>query len=371
MICGVARVLRAGAVEGPGGLAYTRSTPPRFDNVNHSTSSRFDGVLPSDRPQARVLPLSREVMDSVLVPALDEDGIAPPAFDASADGRARATDNGTLPSGRPGQRRVDLCSDLAIPALARARGELTVKAPGILCGVGVFARALELCDPDAQIEVTGRDGDRVVPGTVVLRVLGRARALLYAERTGLNFVQRLSGIATSTARYVSLCAGRARVLDTRKTTPNLRALEKYAVRCGGGVNHRFGLYDEAMLKNNHVDLAGRPLIEVLRGLRLGLSAGVRITCEARDLAEAGAGVEGDADVVLLDNFTAGELALAVPILRASARGRSRPLEIEASGGITEENVAAVAASGVDRISVGALTHSVTALDLSFYLRPAL
>ena len=177
------------------------------------------------------------------------------------------------------------------------------------------------------------------------------------------------GIATLTARYVELCAGRACVLDTRKTTPNLRALEKYAVRCGGGFNHRFGLYDEAMVKNNHADLAGSALIDVLRHLRAKLGESVRITSEARDLAEAFAAVDGDADVALLDNFPPAELARAVPLLRERARGRARTLEIEASGGINESSVAAVAATGVDRISIGALTHSAPALDLSFYLRP--
>lgn len=302
--------------------------------------------------------------------ALDEDGMAP----EWAPGRAWAPPPGrTAESGNPGagpRRRVDLTSDHSIQQGARAQGRLVAKAEGVLAGLPVFARALEMCDGQAHVQCLARDGDRVQPGQEVLRVEGRSRALLYAERTGLNFVQRLSGVATLTARYVQACAGRARVLDTRKTTPNLRELEKYAVRCGGGVNHRFGLYDEAMVKNNHADLAGVPLLELLIRLRAALGPGARITSEARDFDEACAGVQGDADVVLLDNFSVAEWARCSPLLRERARGRTRPLELEASGGIHLGNIGDVAASGVDRISVGALTHSAPALDFSFYLRPA-
>ena len=302
--------------------------------------------------------LPREAIDAVLLRAMDEDGL-PPAWESAARRRSW---------GAAGQR-IDLTSDFAIPDSTQAQARLVAKAGGVVCGLPVFARALEACEPQAQIELLARDGDRVTPGQVVLSVRGRARGLLFAERTGLNFVQRLSGVASLTARYVALCAGRARVLDTRKTTPNLRMLEKYAVRCGGGVNHRFGLYDEAMVKNNHADLAGVALSDLLRKLRADLGPNVRITSEARDEDEALAGVAGDADVVLLDNMAPTELAAIVPKLRARARGRARPLELEASGGITELNVAAVAATGVDRISIGALTHSAPALDFSFYLQP--
>jgi nicotinate-nucleotide pyrophosphorylase (carboxylating) len=256
-----------------------------------------------------------------------------------------------------------------VPAEAAARGRLVAKAEGRLAGVEVFARVFELCDPGARVELLARDGDRIEPGQELARVEGPARALLLAERTALNLVQRMSGTATLTARYVDRAAGRARILDTRKTTPGLRALEKYAVRCGGGENHRFGLYDEVMVKDNHADLAGRPLAELVREIRARVGPNVRITSEARDEAEALAGVEGDADVVMLDNMSPARMADLCPRLREAAAGRPRPLEIEASGGITEETVASVAASGVDRISVGALTHSAPALDLSLYLEP--
>ena len=206
-------------------------------------------------------------------------------------------------------------------------------------------------------------------GDIVAEVEGLARALLTAERIGLNFIQRMSGIATLTARFVSLAEGRARILDTRKTTPGLRVLERYAVRCGGGENHRFGLFDEAMVKENHIELAGRPLVEVLTSMRSELGPGVRITSEARDRAEAEDGVRGGADVVLLDNMSPATMSELCPVLRALASERGRPVELEASGGIDLTTLAAVSASGVDRISIGALTHSAPALDLSLDLEP--
>ncbi len=301
---------------------------------------RNDG-LPAPR-RGLPPPLARELVDRFVKPALEED--------------------------RGGG---DLSSFHAVPEKARARAHLVSKSAGVLAGLAVFARAFELADPRAKVELFAEDGARIAPGEELARIEGSARALLGAERTALNFVQRLSGIATLTARYVERAAagGSARVLDTRKTTPNLRALEKYAVRCGGGENHRFGLFDEVMLKENHIELAGRPIAEVLRGIRKALGPRVRITCEARDEAEARAGVEGGADVVLLDNLEPAELARLCPLLREQARALGRTLELEASGGIGLETVAAFSKSGVDRISVGALTHSASALDLALDLEP--
>ncbi len=290
--------------------------------------------------------LTRAEIDAVVVPALDEDRFGPE---------------------RAG--RGDVTSDNAVPATARAKARLVCKAAGRLAGLDVFARTVELCDPQAVIELVARDGDALEPKQVLARFEGRARALLLAERTALNLIQRMSGTATLTWRYVERCGGKARVLDTRKTTPNLRALEKYAVRCGGGENHRFGLYDEAMVKNNHLDLAGRGLVEVLVDLRKALGPSVRITAEARDEREAFDGVAGGADVVMLDNMEPQRMKLLCPALREAASRRGRPLEIEASGGITLDTIAAVAGCGVERISVGALTHSAPALDLSLYLEP--
>jgi nicotinate-nucleotide pyrophosphorylase (carboxylating) len=268
----------------------------------------------------------------------------------------------------------DLTSATAVPERARARASLIAKADGILAGLSVFARAFELCDRKVQVELVGRDGTAFRKGDVLARVEGPARALLLAERTALNFVQRLSGIATLTARFVRLAREAAgdrapRILDTRKTTPGLRLFEKYAVRCGGGENHRFGLYDEVMVKENHIELAGRSIEAVLADLRGALGAGVRITCEACDEAEALSAVDGGADVVLLDNMSAAELSRLGPPLRSRARERGRTIEIEASGGVDERTIAAIAKTGVDRVSIGALTHSAPALDLSLELEP--
>ena len=253
---------------------------------------------------------------------------------------------------------------------ARARAELVAKGRGVVAGLSVFVRVFELLDATVAARARVEDGAGVREGEALVELTGSARALLAGERTALNLVQRLSGIATLTARFVAAAGGRARILDTRKTTPGLRALEKHAVHCGGGENHRFGLFDQAMLKNNHVDLARRDLGELVAALRARHGPSFQITAEARDEREALAAVAGDADVVLLDNFTPAALRALCPRLRAAAAGRARPLELEASGGITLANVADFAAAGVERISIGALTHSAPALDLSLRLEPA-
>jgi nicotinate-nucleotide pyrophosphorylase (carboxylating) len=299
-------------------------------------------------------PLDPRILDPILQAALAEDA-CPELGETSKREAAGWT---------------DLTSQAVLGPEVRARARLVAKAHGRLAGLDVAARVFALCDPGAAIERAARDGDALRPGQELLRVTGSARALLLAERTALNFVQRMSGIATLTARYVELCGGSARVLDTRKTTPNLRVLEKYAVRCGGGENHRFGLFDEVMVKNNHLDLAGGDLAALLRRARGAVGPSVRITAEARDEKEALQAVEGGADVVLLDNLGAQRLAKVCPLVRAKARELSRAIEIEASGGIDETNLAAIARSGVDRVSVGALTHSAPALDLALYLERA-
>lgn len=301
-----------------------------------------ESLLPAPR-RGLCAPLTPERIDAFVRPALEED--------------------------RGGG---DLTSIHAVPEKARARATLAAKSAGVLAGITVFTRTFELVDPHARVEILVADGSRFSRGALLARVEGSARALLTAERTALNFVQRLSGIATLTARFVeaaALAGGVARILDTRKTTPNLRLLEKYAVRCGGGENHRFGLHDEVMVKENHIELAGRPLPEVLRDLRRAVGPSVRITSEARDEAEALAGVEGGADVVLLDNMSPAEMARLCPLLRARAARLGRSVELEASGGIDLSTVADVSRSGIDRISIGALTHSAPALDLSLDLEP--
>jgi nicotinate-nucleotide pyrophosphorylase (carboxylating) len=265
------------------------------------------------------------------------------------------------------RRTGDLTSESAIPAGTLAGARLVAKQAGVLAGLPVFQRCFELCDPTASFSAEAQDGDRVAPGDQLATVRGDARALLLAERTALNFMQRMSGIATLTARFVQLAAGKARILDTRKTTPGLRAFEKYAVRCGGGENHRFGLFDQVMIKENHVALAGSDVESVTRKVRSAVGAEVFMTVEARDPEEAAAAVRGGADVVLLDNMTPGELRVLTPTLRQLADSLGQAVQLEASGGIDEHTVVEFAACGIDRVSVGALTHSAPALDLSLYL----
>ncbi len=262
----------------------------------------------------------------------------------------------------------DLTTEAVVPAAARSRGQLIAKESGVVAGIGIFARVFELLDPKLVRRRLLADGESVAAGAIIAELEAASRALLTGERTALNLVQRLSGIATRTRRFVERARG-VRILDTRKTTPALRRFEKYAVLCGGGENHRMGLFDEIMLKNNHLDVTARPLSELLRVVRERHGQEMRITAEARNEREALEAVRGGADVVLLDNLTPEELARMVPLLRRSAADRARPLEIEASGGVDLENVAEIAASGVDRISVGALTHSAPALDLAFRLEP--
>ena len=266
----------------------------------------------------------------------------------------------------------DLTTDHALSSDVLARGALIAKADCTLAGLAVFRRVFELLGESSRspsaVSFTdeSEDGAEVVHGDVVLRLAGPAAILLRGERVALNFLQRMSGIATRTRRFVDLAAGRARILDTRKTTPGLRVFEKYAVRCGGGENHRFGLFDEVMVKDNHVDASGEDLGTLLERLR-ERHGDVRMTAEARDETEALAAIAGGADVVMLDNMTPDALRLLCPRLRRAASSRARPLEIEASGGVDLSNVAEIASTGVDRISVGRLTHSSPALDLSLAL----
>ncbi|WP_419191007.1 carboxylating nicotinate-nucleotide diphosphorylase [Saltatorellus ferox] len=264
--------------------------------------------------------------------------------------------------------RRDLTTRTAVSQGRRGRATLVAKESGVFAGGQAFHRALRYLDPTATVEAIVPDGQTVVPGDIVLHAHGNGRALLVAERTALNIVQRMSGVASQTRKCVDLVAGTgARILDTRKTTPGMRTLDKYAVRVGGGCNHRIGLFDEVMVKENHVDLAGRPLEEVLREIRADVGPDVKITSEARDEAEAMAGIRGGADVVLLDNMSPERMGEMVPRLRALAAELGQTVELEASGGITHATLPAVARSGVDRISMGALTHSAPALDLSLNL----
>ncbi|MBX3462166.1 MAG: carboxylating nicotinate-nucleotide diphosphorylase [Planctomycetes bacterium] len=259
----------------------------------------------------------------------------------------------------------DLTSRLAVPAGLSGCARLVAKSTGVLAGSQCALQVFRELVPDCRFDLLRQDGETFAPGDLILRVVGDMRGLLAAERTALNFVQRLSGIATATRAFVAAVAGTgARVLDTRKTTPGLRLLEKAAVLAGGGCNHRMGLYDQVLLKENHFAFA-RPASyeEVVR--RCVQAAAVPVTAEARDVGEALAAVRGGAAVVLLDNFTPGAgLRAAVAAVRSAAAALGRTVEVEASGGVDLRSVRDFAECGVDRISIGALTHSAPAVDLS-------
>ena len=263
--------------------------------------------------------------------------------------------------------RGDVTSALALGGRGPpAAGRILAKQSGRLSGLAVATRVFTLVDPEVEVTVRRKDGAAVEPADEVLAVTGPAASLLEAERTALNLLAHLSGVATLTARYVAAVAGtRARIVDTRKTLPGLRRLEKAAVLDGGGTNHRLGLYDEVLLKENHFVFAGAGHAALVAAVKAAAPAGMRITAEARDLEEAVAAADGGADVLLLDNFSVAGLAETVARLAGHPR-RSRFL-VEASGGVTLATVSAIARTGVDRISVGALTHSAPALDLSMLI----
>lgn len=252
--------------------------------------------------------------------------------------------------------------DRGPPSTARIRA----KAEGWLSGMELAARVFELVDPSVEVEILAPDGTVVSPGQEVMIARGRAASLLEAERTALNVLQRLSGVATLAGRFAEEVAGTgARVVDTRKTTPGYRMLEKQAVLDGGGHNHRIGLFDEVLLKENHFALAGDAGYQELVERARAELPGVRVTVEAETLEQARRAADGGAHAILLDNFDVPGLREAVAML--ADHPRRAELELEASGGVTLETVRAIAETGVERISVGAMTHSVPALDLSMLL----
>lgn len=255
----------------------------------------------------------------------------------------------------------DLTSQTLIPASARISAELVAREPGVLSGADVFAAAMRNTDVEIVTTFMVTDGERFAKDDVLAKVSGPARAVLQAERVALNFVQRMSGIATLTARYVAEVAGtKARIVDTRKTTPGLRLLERHAVRCGGGHNHRFSLSDAVMAKDNHLAIllagGGRTLTEALREVRSTLPHTTHLEVEVDRPDQIETVLAAGVDTIMLDNFSVEALRAGV----ATVAGRAL---IEASGSVTLESVGAIARTGVDIISVGALTHSVRSLDL--------
>lgn len=239
-----------------------------------------------------------------------------------------------------------------------ARASLVARRDGVIAGVPLALAAFHLLDPRVEIRIDAEDGARLRAGDTVLHLSGAARGLLSAERVALNFLQRLSGVATLTARYVDAIAGTtAQILDTRKTTPGWRQLEKYAVRCGGGVNHRATLADAVLIKDNHLAACHGDVARAVQHARDYAPKGMLIQVECDTVAQARAAIDARADALLLDNMPPHALRECVDL----ARGRCWT---EASGGVTLESVRAIAETGVDRISIGALTHSAPSLDLA-------
>jgi nicotinate-nucleotide pyrophosphorylase (carboxylating) len=253
-------------------------------------------------------------------------------------------------------RAGDITSSACIPVEARIEAAFTARKPGVIAGLACARLALASLDHTAHFHARAADGDAVPAGAVLAVVEGQARAVLSAERVALNLLSRLCGVATLTAAYVVKTAGtRARIIDTRKTTPLLRALEKYAVRCGGGANHRFGLDDAILIKDNHVAACGG-VGAAMRRVREHAGHMVKIEVEVDSLEQLREALEHRPDVIMLDNFALPDLEAAV----ALAAGRA---VLEASGGVTLDTVEAIARTGVDYISVGALTHSAPILDI--------
>jgi nicotinate-nucleotide pyrophosphorylase (carboxylating) len=257
-------------------------------------------------------------------------------------------------------RDGDITTGATVAPTQMARGVFLMKADCVLAGLDVAFDAFRQLEPGVRITARKCDGDACRAGDAIAEVVGTARALLVGERTALNFLQRLSGIATRARRFVDTAGGRITILDTRKTTPTLRVLEKYAVRAGGASNHRAGLFDAILIKDNHIRLAGgvKAAVERARAYRPGLP----VEIEAETLDQVDEALVAAADTILVDNMSTADICTAV----ARAKGRAK---IEISGGVTLERLPELAATGADFVSVGALTHSAPAIDISFEIEP--
>lgn len=252
---------------------------------------------------------------------------------------------------------IDTTADLVIPEEQRGQAYFVAKASGVLCGIDAAMRVFALLDDSFECSVHFHDGDRLNKGDIICEFSGNMRRMLKGERTALNLIQHMSGIATETARCVEIVKGtKAAITDTRKTLPGLRAIQKYAVTVGGGKNHRYNLSDGAMLKDNHIDACGG-IAGAVATLRAKLGHMVKIEVETRNLDEVKQALESGADIIMLDNMDCDTMTKAVGLVGGKAL-------LEASGGITHDTLREVAETGVDIISIGALTHSVQAFDIS-------
>ena len=262
----------------------------------------------------------------------------------------------------------DLTAQL-VPEAARVSGRLITREPAVLCGRPWAEETFRRLDPAIRLTWRARDGEPVAADTIIFEIEGRARPILTGERTALNFLQLLSATATQTSRFVAAVAGTGcTVLDTRKTLPGLRSAQKYAVRCGGGSNHRLGLYDMVLIKENHIAAAGSLTAAISAARRV--APGVKVEVEVESLAELEEALRAGPDIVLLDDFSLTDLAAAVSLNRSrrEAQGAGgRVVALEASGSVSLETVRAIAATGVDFVSTGALTKNVRAIDLSMRL----
>lgn len=255
----------------------------------------------------------------------------------------------------------DITTESTIPETARAHGLYKAKESGVLCGIGVAARVFELIDRDIEFTPLKRDGDRIEKGEIIAEVRGKATNVLTGERVGLNLMQRMSGIATRTAEAVAQVEGTgAKICDTRKTTPGLRVVEKYAVKVGGGTNHRFNLADGILIKDNHIVAAGS-ITNAVRAARANAPHTLKIEVEVETFDELNEALDVGADIIMLDNMSCEDMKKAVGIVNGRA-------VTEASGNMGDRNLKEVADCGVDLISIGALTHSVRSLDINLKFR---
>lgn len=254
----------------------------------------------------------------------------------------------------------DVTTNCCVPEDAISKGAFTAKEPGVICGIGVAVRTFELLDPGVKITPKVSDGQRVNAGDIIAEITGNSRSILTGERTALNLMQHMSGVATRAAQAVESIRGtKAKIVDTRKTTPGLRVLDKYAVRCGGGSNHRFGLSDGVLIKDNHIAAAGG-ITRAIELARANCPQTLKIEVETESLAQVEEALAAKADVIMLDNMPPAMMAEAVKLMSGRAQA-------EASGNmgdLDESGLKTVAETGVDFISIGALTHSVKALDIS-------